>query len=829
MKKRFTLIALAAFALTATQAKVLSPEAAWQRAKTPEKGAPALAPSISGPVLARTLEKDGDPTVYVFNTNNGQGFCVVSADDLASPVLGYSDNGGFDPSNMPPSLKSWLNEYSRIIAYARANDIKVSGAPAVPSLASIQPMVKTKWNQDAPYNEQCPKLNGKATYTGCVATAMAQVLKTYSYPAKGKGRRTYQWMNNNNQSISMDFSKITFDWANMTDTYNSSSTETQKKAVSTLMMACGYAAQMNYGTNASGAQTLDAGQGLVQNFDYDRALKFEQRDYYGIVDWMKLLHGELSLGRPVLYTGVTENNEGHAFVLDGYDSSNGFVHINWGWGGMSDGYFEITTLDPGSQGIGGAGSGAGFAYGQCCFSGLQKPVDGHNYLPNMALGGNFCTKAETYSRNSNVSFLSGQSNEGIYSYAIVSMSYRIGIKLVASNGTTSYVWATTGESSLQPLYGYNSVTIPASSFPTSGEYTATMAFQSGSTIGDVPAPMGYVRKLKLTCSPSQLKFEPVYDAVDIKATAPEALSDLYLDRNAAFKTTVSNTGAEYYGPVFIAFTPTGSEELLDYLQGPVIDIIAGQSQDLEFMAEVPSEGINAGNYRMAVYALDGTRISDFTAVTVKNAPTGTTYLRVDNVRVTNSDGGDGTQANPFLVYTDSFNADATLNCSRGFFDGQLNLFFFGMGGGTSIAYLPTKSYPVGAGSSTPITASGALSGLSVGSTYFMGYYNGQNLVSSGYYYLKVVGTTSGVDDINDEYSSCEIDPNPVDGVMSIKAGSAIRSASVYSLSGMLVREFGFSGISDHENAEVGDLARGHYIVRIVLSNGQSLTRRMMKR
>ncbi len=828
MKKRLTLTALALLALTGTQAKVLSPEAAWQRAKAPEKGAPALAPAISSPVLAKTIEKDGNPTVYVFNTNGGEGFCVISADDLATPVLGYSDNGGFDAVNMSPSLKSWLDDYSRIISYARENGMTVSGAPVVPSLTTIQPITRTKWNQDAPYNDQCPSLNGQTTFTGCVATAMAQVLKVYSYPQKGEGWAKYNWTNDNNKMLTLDFRKLKFDWANMTDTYNSSSTTDQKKAVSTLMKACGYACQMNYGTDASGAQTLNVGRGLVQNFTYDPAMLFRQRDYYGIVDWMKLLHGELSLGRPVLYTGVTANSEGHAFVLDGYDASNGLVHINWGWGGMSDGYFQIISLDPSSQGIGGAGSGGGFKYGQTCFTGIQKPVTGHDYLPNMGLGADISTQSSTYARDKNVTFLSGKGGEGMYSYAIVARTYTAGVKLVAANGSTSYVWSGTNSGSLDPLYGWTTINIPASSFPASGEYTVTMAYKSGDVTGEAPAPMGYVRKLKLTCSSSQLKFEPIYDEISLKATAPTALSDLYLTKNAAFKTTLTDSGNEYYGPVFIAFCNTSSEQILDIIEGPVVDIVSGQSQELEFKSSVPNEGITAGNYRIAVYAYDGTRISDFTNVTVKAAPTGNTYIRVDNVTIPNGDGGDGTQSNPFLVYTQPFQANATLSCSRGFFDGQLYLFFFPGNGGTSITYLNPKSYPVGAGSSTPLNVSGSLTDLSVGNTYQMAYYNGQNNVST-YWFLKVVGTNAGIDDIRADDNSCEIAPNPVADVMSIKSSSAISSASIYSLSGMLVREYGFSGMSDYESAVVGDLARGHYIVKIVMANGETLTRRMMKK
>lgn len=820
--KRLSLLAIILLGLMPCEAKVLSPEAAWQRAKAPEKGAPALAPAITSPVLARTIEKGGNPTVYVFNTNGGEGFCVVSADDLATPVLGYSGNGGFDADNMPPSLMGWLNDYSRIISYARENGMTVSGAPYVPSLKTIEPITKTKWNQDAPYNDQCPQYHGSPTVTGCVATAMAQVIKSYNYPARGKGSHSYEWINNNKEVLSLNFANITFDWANMTDTYNSSSTEAQKKAVSTLMMACGYASDMNYGTGASGTQTFNVGRGLVENFNYDPSLLFHQRDYYGIVDWMKLIHGELSLGRPVFYGGFDSMN-GHAFVLDGYDATTGLVHTNWGWGGLSDGYYEIIYLNPTDQGIG--GSSGGFAYNQTCFTGIQKPVAGHDYLPNMSVPNGICTNGlSAYTRKQNVSFLGGK---GIFSYAIAAKDYTAGVKLVASNGSVSYVWSKTNTGILKPLEGWESVTIPASSFPKSGEYTVTMAYKSGNIIGEAPAPIGKVRKLKLTCTSSQIRFEPINDGITLKATAPIPLSDIYLSKRTVYKTTLSNTGNEYFGSLFIGFHHDSEEGIWGRIYSPTFyDIIAGQSLDLEFSSNPPV--YSAGDYRIAVYTEDGTRISDFTNITVKETPDGRAEVRVDKVAIPNGAGGDGSQSNPFRVYTEEFTATGTLSCTKGFFDRNLRLYIYPLEGGTLITYLETNYYPLGAGSSTPVTASGSLTALSVGNTYQMVYNDGANNISD-IYYLKVVGTNAGINDIHAEDNSCEISPNPVDDVMSIKASSAIKSASVYSLSGMLVKEFGFSGMSDHESTEVGDLARGHYIVKIVMANGKTLTRRMMKK
>ncbi len=186
---------------------------------------------------------------------------------------------------------------------------------------------------------------------------MAQVMYYWKYPEKGTGTVTARV--NDIQTAPIDLSTITFDWDNMTDTYDQSSTPAQKKAVAALMKACGYSVDMGYTVDESGAQTINLAKALVENFGYNENITFLQRNYFSGQDWNNLVYGELKAGRPVLYSGASITGS-HQFVCDGYDG-NGYFHINWGWGGMSDGYFLLEALNPGAQGTGGSAGGYNYA------------------------------------------------------------------------------------------------------------------------------------------------------------------------------------------------------------------------------------------------------------------------------------------------------------------------------------------------------------------------------------------------------------------------------------------------------------------------------------
>ena len=299
---------------------------------------------------------------YVFGGENC--FVIVSADDCVKPILGYSDENPFGTEAMPENVYGWLKDYDNQIQIAADSklaaseeirsewqNLKEGKAPATKSMVIVGPLIQTKWDQGSPYNSYCPKVGTTSTYTGCVATAMAQVMKYWNYPSQGVGSHSYTW---NGQTLSADFGATIYDWTNMTNTISTSSPSDVKTAVATLMYHCGVSVEMDYGTGGSGAVSSKVPAALIEHFRYSPSASFESRSSYSNEDWKALLKSELDEARPLYYSGNNPSS-GHAFVCDGYRDDD-YFHFNWGWSGSRDGYFLMDHLNPGS---GGSGSGAG--------------------------------------------------------------------------------------------------------------------------------------------------------------------------------------------------------------------------------------------------------------------------------------------------------------------------------------------------------------------------------------------------------------------------------------------------------------------------------------
>ena len=308
----------------------------------------------------------GFSNLYIYNADKG--FVVMAADDRVQPILGYSLTGHFRVKDMPSNVRGWLQGYNDEIQFAVENNAKASaetkqqwhdlenGVKGTKATVVVEPLLYTQWDQGDPYYNLCPTAtSGGTTYhavTGCVATAMAQIMKYWNWPIKGNGSHSYRPSGFSQQSV--NFGNTTYDWANMTDTYDSNSTEAEETAVATLMYHCGVSVDMQYGLEASGAQSSDIPTALKNYFRYNTSVAIKYKTNYNNNSWANLIKGELDALRPVQYSG-NDGSEGHAFVCDGYDSDN-YFHFNWGWSGMYDGYFTLNTLNPGT---GGTGSGSG--------------------------------------------------------------------------------------------------------------------------------------------------------------------------------------------------------------------------------------------------------------------------------------------------------------------------------------------------------------------------------------------------------------------------------------------------------------------------------------
>lgn len=302
---------------------------------------------------------------FVFNVGDDQGFVIAAGDDCVPTILGYADRGTFVGDSLPANVKAWLDGYSDAIGRLQASGQQ---APRrAPTHAAIPVLLTCQWNQDYPYNMYCPQFfdTGETCVTGCVATAMAQIM----YYHRVRSVRSVQadipgytcatdWENYGKMTVQGIPKNSPIDWNDMTDTYNSRSTDAAKRAVANLMKYCGVSVEMDYGrssTGGSGAVAQYVVTALKKYFGYDAGASYVYRSNYSDDAWDELIYNELANGRPVHYSGRGTSG-GHAFVCDGYDG-DGYYHFNWGWGGYCDGNFLLSDLTPPGFGIGSNGGG----------------------------------------------------------------------------------------------------------------------------------------------------------------------------------------------------------------------------------------------------------------------------------------------------------------------------------------------------------------------------------------------------------------------------------------------------------------------------------------
>ncbi len=366
----FIMCLIGAFTLSPVNAKPVTQDTAQKIAiafLNQHTGAP-----ISGAFLAYTdFTAAGDPVYYVFNINSNDGFIIVAAEDAASPVLGYTNSGRF---KLPPPSSTagyWLGKRKSEIIGIRSRNLaatreindqwsgifssKNNSGSARMASSSVSPLLTTTWDQSPYYNALCP--GSPNSVTGCVATAMAQIMKFWSFPAKGTGSSSYcdctsDGFTENYGTLSANYGSTTYNWSNMPNNVTSANSD-----VATLMYHCGVSVHMDYSPTESLSSMFGAPacsqNAYVSYFGYDstsiRGIYRTLMTYYTDSAWINLLAYELGKGRPVQYMGTDATAGGHCWVCDGYDASDDFFHMNWGFGGLYNGYFSINSLNPGTN------------------------------------------------------------------------------------------------------------------------------------------------------------------------------------------------------------------------------------------------------------------------------------------------------------------------------------------------------------------------------------------------------------------------------------------------------------------------------------------------
>ena len=298
---------------------------------------------------------------YVFNIDGG-GFIIIAGEDRATAVLGYSDKGHLDFKNLPSNLKALLNGYKAEIEFLQTyegNDQEIV-SPTINS-SFVNPLIKTTWGQETPYNLQCPTKNGELCVVGCVATAMAQVMYYWKYPTECSSLNGYDggWWGGMTvpalPATTFDYNKMLlsychWDWDNsqlIQDTY----TDEQAQEVAKLSRYCGQAVEMDYDPEGSGAYTWNQYDAMINTFGYSSNAEDVSRDGswwsggggYTTAEWEAMMKEELEAGRPILYSASDPSAGGHAFICDGFNT-DGYFHFNYGWYGTCDGWYLSTSL-----------------------------------------------------------------------------------------------------------------------------------------------------------------------------------------------------------------------------------------------------------------------------------------------------------------------------------------------------------------------------------------------------------------------------------------------------------------------------------------------------
>ena len=785
----------------------------------------------SDPLLVYTSSTGSVNNFYVYNLAKG-GFVIVSADDCVEQVLGYSENGSFNINTIPENMRFMLDEYTKEINFAieHSQDVVTPGSVAFAATemtnerAAVPPLLTTKWNQGSPYNNLCPMYDDESRcVTGCTATAMSQIMNYFEWPKTGNGSNSYnQSINGNTMTLSVDFSTITFDWDNMLDVYDSSATEAQNDAVATLMYCAGVSANMSYGLS-SGAAITDAHKAYINNFDYDKSLTHTYRIFYSLSEWNDLVYNEVANGRPVLYAGYNAES-GHAFVCDGYSSDNLF-HINWGWGGMSDGYFRLSALNPSSQGAG--GSSSGYNSGQEIIYGFAPNKGTTDISYRLGIDGDFeCATTDVAAAdvaNTTITFTTG---ELVYQFCNVAQtcSLSLGVDVVNDQTQESTFISSRTYSYDSGAWAYYLYTLEfsASSFVQLGDgnYTIYPAFNN-TTFGissRIMVPYGKQNAVKLTVNNGALSFsavEPEQPEIKVESFAPEA--NLYSNKPYKINLTVSNSGADFLDDLYVAFFDENDEVVANsYCQ---FEITKGKTETGAIVGELPD--VEAGNYTLAVCTLtkDGT-LQPIASMSV----------------VINEEPED------FVLANEGFTFDGEINCSDfkttcrvtntgGLFAGVFWAYVYVRGDDNafkSVAKFTSDYCLIDKNTTKEISFAGSFDGVPGQVYYIYLFYLDSTWHQVGSGTKFTLTSSSGIDDVVvDAVNGVVVYPNPAADVAYVESGSAMGNIAVYSLSGQKVLAANAAG-ERRVALQVGNLQSGVYVVKIATEDGEVASRLIKK-
>ena len=593
---------------------------------------------------------------YVFNLGETDGFVIVSGDDRTTAILGYADSGSIHEDDMPDGLRYLLEGYEEQIAHIPAN----AGAPVHrSSRTAIKPLIKTRWNQGSPYNYRCPMIDDMRTVTGCVATSFAQLMYYHKYstdPCALIPAYTTNTQDKDGKVITLDVPELpatTFKWDKMLQGYVAVDPETgraavvgtdeEQDAVAELMQYCGSSVEMMYGLNGNGGSSAYNEAipfALKTYFGYDGGVSHAYRKNYSYAGWVDLIYNELAASRPVILGGQAAGG-GHSFVCDGYDTNdhadaNGdYFHINWGWGGSSDGYYLLSVLQPWEQGIGGSSTLDGFSFGQDVIYGIQPPVNGNaDYcmsLEGLHLGGSDATlSSKTYSRTSSTDDFTGISiYYDVWNYYYGSNFFDIALQLQDANGDVVQTFDFCENRTMSWNINY-SATVQNIAIPhtvADGTYYVKVMSRLHRDANWQECYDGDAYKMTATIADNQLTINvPIPNNVKPTTATLSVTGDYLYGHEQTVTATVTGGEGPYNGDVILRVDDKA-------VVGTIVNIAAGETKELQF-SYIPNR---AGNNTVELYnsRTGGSRIGTAETVDIKLSLSDN---KNNNTAVNNNDG-----------------------------------------------------------------------------------------------------------------------------------------------------------------------------------------------
>lgn len=610
--------------------------------------------AVSGDLLPATRGIAGETAFYVFNQGMS-GFVIVSGDDRMKPVLAYSDAGAFVTENLPANIRGWLeNYYNLYVGLESSASVQPAVSSVLPSVAtrgyaaSLSPMLKVNWNQSAPYNNDCPMVGSERAVTGCVATAMAMVMQYHNYPVvcpSGRHSVSVSQPDGTSTDLVYFYTGKKFDWNNMLPNYETVEyTDAQAAAVADLMLACGVAVDMKYGVSSTGGSAAFSGSiatGMPTYLGYNTNMGFVYRMFFTSDEWINLIKNELNSGRPILYNGASKE-VGHEFVLDGYDTQDLF-HVNWGWGGFNNGYFELLTLEPSSTGIGGgSGQGGGYAYSQAMAIGTSPHA--LDYTSYFYIEGEIKANKTTFSKGESVVFT--------LSFYNMSTTFKKDgqVAAIAEKDGKQIELGTMTTAELAMNYGYRDAKFTLKPELDNGTYLLYLATKDvrESSWSRIRGVAGAVTQFVLTVKDGTYTLSPYNGGTDLDKMngSVELVHNLYTGHNGHFKLKLKNenTTGEYYGNVGVLLASASApENLISYLGDIPFLLKAGEQGELlitdslitNLLTDDAHALLTAGNYVAYPAVTYGERISSVGSglnVSV-NVSTGNPILKIENPRL----------------------------------------------------------------------------------------------------------------------------------------------------------------------------------------------------